>query len=60
MNNKKKEFPVNSLENKCIYKRDVYCFIKNSKVIVSFVKKQINRRFRKSNRKICKQYIETL
>ena len=60
MNNGKKEFPINGLEHKCTYNRKLYCFIKNSKGIVSFAKKQINKRFRKSNRKICKQHIEAL
>ena len=54
MNNGKKEFPINALEQDCTFARRFFCYTKNIKGITSFVKKQLNRRFRKSNKKLCK------
>ena len=53
-NNGKKEFPINGLEEDCTSKqaRKVYCYIQNTPRIKSFVKKQLNRRFRKYNKKL--------
>jgi hypothetical protein len=54
MNNGKKEFPINGLEQDATSKfgRTYYCFIANVRGIKAFVKKQLNRRFRKFNKNI--------
>ncbi len=42
--NGKKEYPINGLEEDCTYR---YCYIINTKGITKFVKKAMNKRFRK-------------
>lgn len=53
-NNGKKEFPINGLEYDCNSKfgRKYLAFIKNISGIKKFVKKQMNRRFRRYNKQI--------
>ena len=49
MDNGKKEFPINGLEQDCNSKfgRKYYCYVKNIPKIKRYVKNQMNRRFRK-------------
>ena len=51
-NNNKKEFPVSGLEQDCTSKwgRKNYCFVNNIKGIKKFVKRQMNRRFRRKKK----------
>jgi ADP-dependent phosphofructokinase/glucokinase len=55
MNNDKKEYPINGLEQDCISKknRNILAYVSNIAGIKKFAKKQLNRRFRRFN----KQYI---
>lgn len=48
-NNGKKEFPINGLEEDATstWGRKYLCYIKNIKGIKKFVKRQMNKRFRK-------------
>ena len=50
--NGKKEFPINGLEVDCTSKfgRKYYCYVKNIKGLKKFVKRQMNKRFRKRNK----------
>ncbi|WP_313374317.1 hypothetical protein [Chishuiella sp.] len=45
----RKPMPINGLEHECTSKvgRKMYCYIKNVRGIRKFVKKTMNRRFRK-------------
>lgn len=51
-NNGKKEFPKNGLERDAIgsWGRKYLCYINNVRGIKKFVKKQLNRRFRRNNK----------
>ena len=51
-NNHKKEFPANGLEQDITSSkaRKIYCYIQNSKGLTKWVKRQMNKRFRKSNK----------
>ena len=52
MNNGKKEFPINGLEQDCISKkvRKSVCYVQNITGIKVFVKKAMNKRLRRYNR----------
>lgn len=50
--NGRKEFPKGITENDITYERKRYCYCKNAPQIVKYFKRKINRRFRKSNKKI--------
>ena len=54
MNNGKKEFPINGLEQDCTSKwgRKYYCFVNNIPKIKRYVKNSMNRRFRKDDNMI--------
>lgn len=54
MNNGKKEFPINGLEQDCTseFGRKYYCFVRNIRGIKRFVKNQLNRRLRRFNKNI--------
>ena len=56
MNNNKKEYPINGLEQDCNSRwgRRYLCYVTNSKGIRRFVKNQMNRRFRRHSKKITK------
>ena len=60
MNNGKKEYPINGFEIECIskYGRKIYCYIRNGRGVTTFVKNQLNRRFRKFNKKIAKDELD--
>ena len=51
-NNGKKEFPINGLEQDCTSKfgREYLCYVNNCKSIKKYVKKQMNRRFRRESK----------
>lgn len=57
-NNGKKEFPINSLEEDCTSKwgRKYYCYVNNIKGLKKYVKKSMNKRFRKESKKEMKEY----
>jgi hypothetical protein len=57
MNNGKKEFPINGLEQDCTSKwgRKYYCYIHNIPGIKRYVKNQMNRRFRRFNKKLTRE-----
>lgn len=50
--NGKREFPVNGTEQDVTSKlgRRIYCFIVNGRGVTRFVKKSMNKRFRKRNK----------
>ena len=52
MNNGKKEYPINGLEQDTTFARNIYCFVKNVRGIKRFVKNQLNRRLRRYNKNI--------
>jgi hypothetical protein len=54
MNNGKKEFPINGLEEDTTsyFGRKYLCFVTNVRGIKKFVKRRMNRRFRKFNKNI--------
>lgn len=54
MNNTKKEFPKNGLEEDCTSKfgRQFLCYVNNIKGLKKFVKRQMSKRFRRSNDKL--------
>lgn len=56
MNNHKKEYPINGLEQDCISKRarKVLCFVGNVRGIKKYAKNQLNRRMRKYNKTVSK------
>ena len=56
MNNDKKEFPVNGIEVDCMsrFGRKYYCYVNNISGIRRWAKNQMNRRFRKYNKSLCK------
>jgi hypothetical protein len=51
--NGKKEFPINGLEEDVTSKktRTIYAYIQNTKKLTKFVKRQMNKRFRKRYKK---------
>jgi len=51
-NNGKKEFPVNSLEQDCTtwWGRKYLCYVSNTKGLRKYVKRALNKRFRKHNK----------
>jgi len=55
MNNGKKEYPINGLEQDCTtsWGKEHLCYVSNVRGIRKFVKKQLNRRMRKYNKGIC-------
>lgn len=54
MNNGKKEFPINGLEQDCTtnWGKKHLCYVSNVRGIRSFVKRQLNRRMRRANKDI--------
>ena len=52
MNNNKKEYPINGLEQDCTtyWGRKHLCYVNNISHIKKYVKRQINKRFRKHNK----------
>lgn len=54
LNNGKKEYPINGLEQDTtsFFGRKYLCFVKNVRGIRKYVKTQMNRRFRKFNKNI--------
>ena len=54
MNNGKKEYPINGLEEDCTYVfgRKYLCYVRNISGIKKFVKRQMNRRFRRKQREL--------
>lgn len=54
MNNHKKEYPINGYELDVTSKfgRQYLCFVKNVRGIKKYIKKQMNRRFRRFNKDI--------
>lgn len=54
MNNGKKEYPINALEQDCINKwgKKHLCYVNNVRGIRSFVKRQLNKRMRRFNKDI--------
>ncbi len=43
----KKEYPKNGLEYDVIYGKGIYCYLHNNPSIVKFVKRKMNKRFRR-------------
>ena len=60
MNNLKKEFPINGLEEDCASKfgRKYLCYVNNISGIKKYAKTMINRRFRRSNKKYIQDELE--
>lgn len=60
MNNLKKEYPSNGLEQDCTsdFGRKYYCFVTNVRGIKRFVKNQMNRRFRRAETKYINELLE--
>lgn len=52
MNNLKKEYPIDGFEQDCIFSRSIYCYLRNNNKHVKFIKRKINKRFRKFNKKL--------
>ena len=50
-NNNKKEYPINGLEQDVVYARDIYRYLQNNNKTVKWAKRQLNKRFRKNNKK---------
>lgn len=52
MNNNKKEYPINGLEQDCtsVWGRKYLCYVNNISGIKKFVKRQMNRRFRRKQK----------
>lgn len=44
----KKPYPINGIEQDVTYARKILCVLKNNSKLVKFVKRQMNKRFRKS------------
>jgi len=57
-NNNKKEFPVNGLEIDCLsdWGRRYLCYVRNCNGIKKYVKRLLNKRFRKYNKLECRNY----
>lgn len=47
----KKPYPTNGLEQDVTYARKILCILKNNTKLVKFAKRQMNKRFRKLNKK---------
>lgn len=43
-----KEYPKNGFEQDVVYARKIYSYLKNNPSLVKFVKRTMNKRFRKS------------
>ena len=43
-----KEYPKNGFEQDVVYGRKVYKYLKNNPSLVKFVKRQLNKRFRRN------------
>lgn len=43
----KKEYPINGLEQDVIYARNIYCYTANNPSLVKWVKRKMNKRFRR-------------
>ena len=52
MNNLKKEFPIDGFEEDFVSGRKIYCYLRNNNKNVRFLKRKINKRFRKFNSNI--------
>lgn len=58
---KKKPYPINGSEEDCCYARKIYCYLKNNHNNVKFIKKTMNKRFRKqANEQLIKELEEIL
>ena len=47
MDNGKKEYAINGLEQDMIYAKDIYCYTQNCRGLSKWVKRQMNKRFRR-------------
>lgn len=52
MNNRKKEYPIDGNEQNMVYARDIYAYLANNNKAVKFLKRKMNKRFRKFNKNI--------
>jgi hypothetical protein len=43
----KKPYPINGIEQDVTYARKIYCVLRNNPKLVKFIKRQMNKRFRK-------------
>jgi hypothetical protein len=43
-----KAYPVSCMENDVVYARKVYCYTQNNHSLVKWVKRQLNKRFRRT------------
>ena len=57
MSNIKKEYPKSGLEQDAIYARHIYCYLRNHPQIIKFVKRKLNKRFRKKGKILCKTIV---
>jgi len=48
--NGKKEYPINGSEQICINAKKQYKFVKNNPSIKKYIKRQMNKRFRRKNK----------
>jgi hypothetical protein len=46
----KKPYPINGIEQDVTYARKILCVLKNNTKLVKFIKRQMNKRFRKLNK----------
>jgi len=52
MNNLKKEYAIDGYEEDLLVARKMYCYLRNNSKNVRFLKKKMNKRFRKFNKNI--------
>ena len=52
MNNLKKEYAIDGNEEDLLEARKIYCYLRNNHKNVKFLKKKMNRRFRRFNKNI--------
>lgn len=52
MNNLKKEYAIDGYEEDLLVARKMYCYLRNNSKNVKFLKKKMNKRFRKFNKNI--------
>lgn len=44
----RKPYPINGLEQDVTYSKNIYCYLSNNNKLIKWVKRKMNKRFRKS------------
>lgn len=54
----KKSYPIDGFEQDCTYSRKFYCYLANNSKVVKYIKRKMNKRFRKQLKEAIKKEIE--